>query len=336
MKIDYYTKLRYCVILSITFVGTGIRLIIFDEFAIKWHLLAALIQFINLACIWESMRLLNNFLNKKLPFENDPKRRIIIQLFCVTLFAIIITTPVIKAIEYFSPFPVNHAYRVIIIISALSILMSINLGYIGAYFFDQWKKSLLKSLELEKEKSVVQYQNLLNQLNPHFFFNSLTSLNSLIYKDQQLASDFLQQLSKIYRYMLENKDKELVTLESEINFVKNYIELLKTRFRNGLIVEIEISEKCYEKLIVPVTLQIMIENALKHNIIDEDSPLTINVHTEDNYLFIENNLQRKNRIEGSHNQGLTNYKNLYQYLSPMRAVEAIEIEGKFVVKIPLL
>jgi len=186
---------------------------------------------------------------------------------------------------------------------------------------------------LEKDKTEIQYQNLINHLNPHFLFNSLTSLNSLITISPAKASTFLEKLSMIYRYILQNKEKEWVTLEQELSFVQHYIDLQKSRFEEGLQINIDIPAIYYSKNIVPVTIQNLIENAIKHNIIDDDSPLCINMYVKDEYLWIVNNLQKKQFVETSNKQGLESLQNLYKYLAA-KPLEAIETNSKFIVKVP--
>jgi LytS/YehU family sensor histidine kinase len=212
---------------------------------------------------------------------------------------------------------------------------SINLGFFTMHFIALWKKSLVLAEKLEKEKSQVQLDNLKNQLNPHFLFNALTSLNSLIFEDQALASQFLQQLSKVYRYVLQNKDKTMVSLETELSFIQHYVSLLETRFKEFLIIRFDIPETVKERAIVPVTLQILIENALKHNIVDHAKPLTICIRADENFLEVSNNVQLKKMVENSNKMGLENLKTLYRFLSDKPLL--IQNEGdRFVVKIPLL
>ena len=193
----------------------------------------------------------------------------------------------------------------------------------------------LRATRLEKDKTEIQYQNLMNQFNPHFLFNSLTSLNSLIYADQDLASQFLEQLSRVYRYLLTNKETQLVTLETEIEFVKSYVALLKTRFENGLIVDIDVPQHLLKKKIVPVTFQIMIENAIKHNIIDQDSPLHIRFTADERYLDISNNVQRKAFVETSNKRGLASLQTLYKFLSSLPLVIE-EKDNTFFIRVPLI
>ena len=187
----------------------------------------------------------------------------------------------------------------------------------------------------DKEKALVQYDNLKNQLNPHFLFNALSSLNSLIFENPQLASDFLQQLSKVYRYVLEHKDRNSVTLQTEVRFVSHYVKLLETRFGDGLKVVFNIAEEANEKMVVPVTLQILLENAVKHNTTSAANPLLITIRASAECLEVENTLQRKNAIEVSNKMGLANLRNLYQYVSD-KQLQVTETDNLFTVKIPLL
>ncbi len=192
-----------------------------------------------------------------------------------------------------------------------------------------------KAQALEKEKTQVLYENLKQHLNPHFLFNSLTSLSSLIRVDQKMAIEFLENMSKIYRYILQSKDNELVNVKDEIKFIATFISLQKMRFNNGLLVNIDVGEQFNQRKIAPVTLQNLIENAIKHNVIDEESPLCINIYIDADFLIVKNNLQRKNFVETSNKQGLDNLKSLYKYLSD-KPVAIEENENWFIVKIPLI
>lgn len=192
-----------------------------------------------------------------------------------------------------------------------------------------------KANALEKEKALIMYESLKQQLNPHFLFNSLTSLSSLIRVDQKLAGQFLDSLSKMYRYILKNRETELVSLEDELGFVQMYINLQKTRFEHGLQITIDVEESAYCYRIVPVTLQNLIENAIKHNIITVDQPLRIAISSQSDYLVVENNLQKKKFVETSNRQGLANLISFYRYLSdkPVQIGEDTQI---FTIKIPLV
>lgn len=210
----------------------------------------------------------------------------------------------------------------------------------GVYIYRTRQQQQLYQLKskaqmLEKEKTIVMYESLKQQLNPHFLFNSLTSLSGLIETNQQMAGEFLEQMSGIYRYILKNADQETVTLKDEIEFVKLYISLQQTRFKKGLEVNIDVPDEYMHYKIAPVTLQNLIENAIKHNIIDPASPLRIDLFIDAGYLVVKNNLQKKNMVETSNKRGLEQFTNLYNYLSD-RPVLIDETKHDFIVKIPLI
>ena len=192
-----------------------------------------------------------------------------------------------------------------------------------------------KAQALAKEKALVQYENLTQQLNPHFLFNSLASLGSLIRFDPKTASEFLEGLSKMYRYILQSRDRETVTLQEEAAFAEHFLKLQKTRFNEALQVRFNLDPQLRERKIVPVILQNLLENAMKHNTFDTDDPLVIDVFTENDYLVVRNNLQRRPVVETSNKQGLTRLRSLYQYLTDMPMIIE-ENEDFFIVKILLL
>lgn len=215
--------------------------------------------------------------------------------------------------------------------------------FAGLYIFYRYRilqKEKLLKLEgkaqlLEKEKTMVMYESLKQQLNPHFLFNSLTSLSGLIETDHQVAGDFLEQMSGIYRYILKNGDNETVPLKIEIEFVQLYVNLQQTRFKKGLQVNINVPEDYQHYKIAPVTLQNLIENAIKHNIIDASAPLTIDIFIAEEYLVVRNKLQKKNVVETSNKKGLAQFVSLYRYLSHLPVLIA-EDEKYFEIRVPLI
>ncbi|HTE11772.1 MAG TPA: two-component regulator propeller domain-containing protein [Chitinophagaceae bacterium] len=192
-----------------------------------------------------------------------------------------------------------------------------------------------KANSLEKEKVMVMYESLKQQLNPHFLFNSLTSLSGLITANPVNAKQFLDKMSKIYRYILTSRDHETVSLAEDIKLATIYTELQQTRFKEGLKVLIDVPEAYQHRKIAPVTIQNLIENAIKHNIIDEVRPLMVNIFIEDDHLVVQNNLQKKKFVETSNKHGLVSMQSLYNYLGG-RPVTITEDENNFVVKVPLL
>ena len=221
------------------------------------------------------------------------------------------------------------------------LFFGILLGAIGYVVVSRVRSSrninslISKAQLLEKEKTSVMYENLKQHLNPHFLFNSLTSLSSLIRINPKQASDFLDNMSKVYRYILRNKDNETVPLSEELSFVSMYIHLQKTRFEEGLHVDIDIPEEHLHRKIVPVTLQNLLENAIKHNTADPDQPLIIKLFIDDDYLVVTNTLQKKNYVETSNKQGQNSMVSLYRFLSS-RPVIIEENSELYIVKIPLI
>ena len=193
----------------------------------------------------------------------------------------------------------------------------------------------VKAKALEKEKAEVMYANLKEHLNPHFMFNSLASLGSLIRIDQEQAGNFLDTMSRIYRYILRKRDVDLVPLAEELDFAESFIQLQQARFEEGLQVSIDVDEDDLPKQIAPVTLQNLLENAIKHNTTSKTKPLQIFISVEDDYLIVRNNLQRKTFVETSNHQGLKKMKSLYSYMSD-RPFSWEENDQYFTVKIPLL
>jgi two-component system, LytTR family, sensor kinase len=325
-----YTAIAVFVIL--TFI---VRLAKFNEFSMHQQLVIAVVSLVLAICFWESLRLTNYWLNKVYPFEKNIPRRIAIQLALGVLIGVTLRFIVYFWGEPHVPFKLDSLFLAATWALYVILPTVVNLGFFTLYFIDRWKVSIIRAERLEKEKSQVQFDNLKNQLNPHFLFNALTSLNSLIFENQQLASEFLQQLSKVYRYVLQHENKNFVLLRTEVDFIAHYIQLLETRFRGALTINVQVSEEAKEKAIVPVTLQILIENAIKHNVADKDRKLTIDVISMGDYLVVSNNLQVRRNVETSNKQGLENLKSLYKFLTE-KPVIIEPTDQRFYVKVPLL
>ena len=288
--------LPYIVIIIFTFFISVIRYFLIPEWNLYTHFLVFCGQYVFLTLTWIFIGALSKFLDKRIPFHKQVLKRIFVQ----TLLSLLIISPVFGALFYF-----NRA------------------------------ELQVQTARLEKEKSLMQYHHLKNQVNPHFLFNTLTSLDGLIRSNAPLASEFVQHLSKVYRYVLEHKENEVVNIEEELNFMEHYISLLKIRHKDALEISIEISAGGKEKGIVMVTLQMLIDNAIKHNILQSASPLQIRVYDADGYLHIRNNKQLKRQIEHSSKQGLTQLRQLYGYLDD-RPVHINDQADFFEVNLPLL
>jgi LytS/YehU family sensor histidine kinase len=224
-----------------------------------------------------------------------------------------------------------------------AVIGAINKGGVNRYITKPWdEREMRMTIEnarqlfgLQEENIISQFESLKAQVNPHFLFNSLNVLSSLIFIDQQKASKFVRQLSKVYRYVLEHKDMDTISIKEELPFIESYIFLLKTRFDQNLNVDLSIPEdKIYLK-VAPMVIQLLIENAIKHNIVSKTRPLTIALRVKDDYIEVRNNLQLKSSTEVSSKVGLNNIKKRYEYLTN-RKVVIVEGDDAFIVKIPLL
>jgi two-component system, LytTR family, sensor kinase len=197
------------------------------------------------------------------------------------------------------------------------------------------KKTLVEKEQLERENVVSQLEGLKNQVNPHFLFNSLNTLIHIIPENPDTAVRFVQKLSKVYRYILEIRDTNTTPLSNEIEFLKAYIFLLKERFGENLHIHIHDMQGMEERHIAPLSLQILFENAIKHNIISSEKPLMIDLFIEGDKLIVKNNLQRKNQVQEGTGVGLENIKNRYQLVSK-KDVDIIVTSQSFMVALPLL
>lgn len=288
--------------------------------------------------VWEGNGYIDKKLNSRLSLIPKPGKRILVQF---PLGAIFTVLSVYLLAQFFNVFFYKLSgnekseyvlFSVLIPFIGYVILFSIE---IGSRFFIQMRKSLIDVEKYKAESLEAQLHNLKNQINPHFLFNNLSVLSSLVYSNQDKAVNFIQQLSKVYRYLLDNKDFELVTLEKELDFISSYTYLLKIRFEEKLILNLTISSESKKLYLPPMTLQILVENAIKHNEISEDKNLTIDISNKENTLEIKNNIQRRKYTEPSSKTGIQNIKSRYSFFTE-REILIQESADQFIVQIPLI
>ena len=225
---------------------------------------------------------------------------------------------------FFDHFKVS--FYICLSITAISVLIA----YIY-HFFQHFKQSVIDGERLKREAVVLEYESLKNQVNPHFLFNSLNALTSLIEKSPDDAIKYVKQLSNVYRYVLDQNIRETVSVNLELKFIEAYIYLQKIRFEDKLLVEINISDLNFS--VVPMTLQILLENALKHNEISDIKNLKIVIFDNVDKIIVENNIQPKDFLGESNQIGLKTLKFQYEYLTG-KAMEIIHDESIFRVIIP--
>jgi sensor histidine kinase YesM len=205
----------------------------------------------------------------------------------------------------------------------------------GIYNYHQWKETTLHAEQLSKEKLQTQLNGLLQQINPHFLFNSLNALSALINESPKDAQKYLSDLSKVYRYLLRTNENELTTLSNELNFIDSYYHLLQTRFGKGVMMLKNIQPEDMGLLLPPLTLQLLVENAVKHNIVGKNKPLVIEILSAGDYVLVRNNLQRKSIKVESGKVGLSNIAEKYRLINKT-SIEIDESGGYFSVKVPLI
>ncbi len=284
----------------------------------------------------EGSLFLNRYFNNRFPWVDNPQKRLLTQVLIIFLWSLI-SIGIPFTIWYF----INGRsiaypqFSVLTFIAAIVFLM----GIIGISatrdFFKNWKTSLLEAEYYKQEKLKSDYRVLQNQVNPHFLFNSLNVLISEIKHDPQTAVEFTRKLSKVYRYVLQSKNYDLINLEKEIEFIQSYVFLNKVRIGSALQFSVDISEDLLEKQLPPLTLQILVENALKHNIANEENRLVISINSSDaSELIVRNNLNPKQELHSTQT-GLSNIKNRYDLLN-IGAFRFDKTSDEFIVTVPLI
>jgi two-component system, LytTR family, sensor kinase len=288
--------------------------------------------------VWEGNVWIEKYMNKVLPWEDSPLKRILVHASVTIVYsALTIFFATLFSDRYLCDLPVTNKRAFFGLCIALGVIISITILSIesGYNFFKRWKASLLEVEKYKTESLQAHLQNLRNQINPHFLFNNMSVLSSLVYEDQDKAVDFINQLSKVYRYLLDSKDRELVRLEHELDFIASYTYLLKIRFDKNFHFVLNVSDTMKQKWLPPMALQIVIENAIKHNEVSNDLPLTVEVKTIDNYLSITNNLQLRSLPDNGTNIGIKNIQTRYAYFTESPVIIKID-EAQYNIQLPLL
>ena len=291
--------------------------------------------------LWVSLKA-----NRYAKWDKQPLKRLVLQILLstlVTFLILLIFMPINMGITYIlNPEIFNGPSHTIFddAVGSIGLLLLIlfllfQTIFLGYYFYRNWVKSLTVSDRLKKENIHSQLHALQNQANPHFLFNSLNTLTSLIEEDKDTAIEFVDRLSSFYRYLLQMQDNHLSPLKDELNFINAYIFMQSKRFGKNLTIDLNLDDSVKNKYIPTFILQILLENAIKHNIVSKDKPLHIKLYSPgNNTLIVENNIQPKLTKVESAGVGLQNIQNRYDILSK----ENIEIfnNGKvFKVLVPL-
>lgn len=198
-------------------------------------------------------------------------------------------------------------------------------------FFTQYRKNLI----LQEENSKMQYKQLKSQINPHFLFNSLSVLTSLINKDAERATDYTKKLSDVYRYVLTHDREDIISVDEELMFIRNYMEILQIRFGEGLQMQYDVNPADFKKAIPPMALQVLVENAVKHNALSPSHQLHIRIKSDGMHIIVSNNIIPRLRVESSTGIGLDNLRAKYHIIASEN-IRIEQSENEFTVKLPLL
>ena len=287
-------------------------------------------------CFWQGNYFISHTAGERLDWRKNAKKANTITLLLIFFYGVLVSicVPFIYY-KYVFHVPPDKLYGHILGGSFAG--LTINFAIVGAYYSGflakYWMQSIKNEEQLKQENLISKYEALKNQVNPHFLFNSLNTLTGIIEKDSKTAIPYIKKLSDIYRYVLEQKDKETVAIAEELQFVEDYIYLQKMRYGEGLSFETNIADK--DGRVAPLALQILIENAVKHNIISDDQPLKIELLEEDGYYVLKNNLQKKKTIQQNAQTGLDNLFKRYEFLSSGK-VDILENGKEFIVRLPVI
>jgi len=278
-----------------------------------------------------------HYLDQFISWKEQPKKRLIYG----SIGAVFVTMIGIIFLRYFVVITFEHggfqeflntskSYYIFSFIITLIILITIH----AIYFFKELSKQKITEQKVISKIETAKFESLKNQLDPHFLFNSLNVLTSLIGENPKQAEKFTTKLSKVYRYVLQQKSQDLIAVNKELSFAKTYMDLLKIRFEDSI--DFNITDDLDQTLkIIPLSLQLLLENAVKHNELSNQNKLKLSIYKEQNYLVIENNIHLKNNLVKSTKVGLNNIKERYALVSKTPVIIE-QTTKKFKVKLPLL
>jgi sensor histidine kinase YesM len=283
--------------------------------------------------IWEGNRRIILWLRRFVSWERSPAARLVEQVSLTVVFTVV---AVLMLYLLFIPLlHLSHSGLGHSLMAAISLTVLFNAVYESLYFTSRWRYAFMRAEVLKRENLNSQFEAMKNRVNPRFLFNSLNTLSDLIDRDRERAVQFVQEMARVYRYTLQSRDWPLVTLKKELNFLDLYIHLLKERFRESLVVKIDIPEEALAASIPPLTLQFLLENAIRHSEITTEDPLNILLVVKDDELYVFNDLQRKSEAQRSPRMGIEDIRARYQVFTD-KEIRIEEDRESFGVRLPLL
>jgi hypothetical protein len=305
--------------------------------SIKVFAFATVITLVTTFLLSQLQIVLSNKMRNKYPEYEQTYRRIFTWSFLilpVTSIFLLLLYFLYKQIHF--PAAVQHnGWKWALLVGFVADIIGVAFNE-GVYTFSKWKENIQEAEQLKKANLQTQFESLKNQVSPHFLFNSINTLSSLIHEDKERAGQFIDEMSNVYRYLLRNNEEELVSLSTELKFIQSYYHLLKTRYGNGIEMKLNIENNPEDYLLPPLTLQLLVENAVKHNNVLKEKPLVIEISTPEKCrLVIKNNLQKKTISVDSSKIGLNNIKEKFRLLEQPDVVIK-ETAAEFIVILPLI
>ncbi len=288
--------------------------------------------------IWEGNRLIFKFFRKKYPGYLGTTRRLVWELLAVIFYSFWAQVVVELILIFATGASLDSALSMdwyTCVIASLLPVIPLGLIYELKYFLAEWKKNIQQTEALARSHVQVQYDTLKKQLDPHFLFNSLNTLAYLIELENEPAQDYLSRLADVYRYVLETRHQATVSLADELRFLDDYLYLNKVRFRENIQVERRLSSASYDRRIPALSLQLLVENAIKHNAISQEQPLLIQIEEDEGGIAVTNNKQARTSLLASTRVGLQNLKEQYRLLTS-QPIEIVNAETYFRVHLPFL
>ncbi len=289
---------------------------------------------INTFIFWQIDKKIIIYFRKKFPKHKDYIKRLTYQLVVLAITTYLLLIIIIWALGYLPHEPhvasPTHTEAIAGTYTITALVLAI---YEAMYFFDLWKIEILENEKLKTENTKAQLEVLKNQVNPHFLFNSFNTLVAIIPDSPEIAVKFTTELSNFYRYILAFKDKELIPVQQELNSIDSYIYLLKIRFQDNLVIE-KGEDFPSEMYMPPLSLQILVENAVKHNIVSKSKPLTISITYENNQICVANNYQPKQEAPSTQT-GLKNIAKRYELITH-ESISITNTRHLFKVCLPLI
>ena len=334
-------KYRYLFVLALatyTYINTAIcRIYDYFHLYIQWFEAYLVIVLITLFT-WESSRLIHPFINRHFPSSLNIVRYAI--AFCAASF--LLSALLTTATDFVTCVYVLHQ-----LLSTIANPLKMTLTYVALInllfhllntiflYQQEYQKKITESEVLKRMHAQAELQAIRQQINPHFLFNNLNVLSGLVMQQKEEANEFIEAFSQVYMHILTTQDKELIALQEELNFLKPYLFLLQQRFPNALIVECEIPDQYKHHYIIPVALQMLVENAIKHNAFSAKKPLHIRIFIAGDELVVENNLQVKISSSGTSGSGLKNIEKRYE-LATGKTISVQKKENVFLISLPLI